>query len=909
MDAGKLLFPAAPTIVAQHDRATVLTDDGELRVVSLDEAAEIARATPPIVCHRLTTFERLGIPSATGLDALELLAFVHPGCFCPPNPQGLASFLDLRTPVSTEDQPSTIREAARRLLVDLARIPSHDHRAISGIANAMAFGGWPWGSFVLSALGRPSVANAPSVEDLAAWRVLDEWEESPPSPPAGIQSIAEGETMAYLAELLGGDAEARPQQHEYAAGLVDAFAPRLREDEPRVVVAEAGTGVGKTLGYLAPAHLWATRNTGTVWFSTFTRNLQHQIEQEADRIFESADEKRRRVVVRKGRENYLCLLNFDERVRASAMMPQDYVPLGLIARWISVTRDGDLTGPNFPSWLRELFDWELTAGLADRRGECVYSACSHYKKCFIEATVRRAQHSEFVIANHALVLIQSALGGGEDMQRVTRFVFDEGHHLFDAADNVFSVRLTGVETGELRRWLLGPEGRRIGRGRGLGKRLEDLIAGDVAAEILVEEVSIAAASLPGPGWLRRLRDREGRGPVERFLACVLTTVLARNSETGGFYSLESDIHPVDESLRNASSDLAVALRALLSPLTQLSTHLQERLDIASGTMDSDTRRRIESIVRTMQHRAILQTQGWIDLLDTVISNPVPEFVDWISIDRSDGRMIDVGVHRHWLDPMQAFAENVGLKAHGVIITSATLRDEKQQSNSDWQAADLRTGASYLSENPVRLSIPSPFDFENQTRVLILTDVRMNALEQVSAAFRELFIAANGGALGLFTAINRLRDVHERIVGPLQEAGLSLYSQHVDSLSNPTLVEMFRADTNSCLLGTDAMRDGVDIPGRALRLLVFDRVPWARRSILHRARREHFGPRGAYDDMIARLRIKQAFGRLIRRADDRGVFVMVDSRVPSRLHSAFPEDAQIQRLGLAEAVDVVRGFLN
>jgi ATP-dependent DNA helicase DinG len=133
----------------------------------------------------------------------------------------------------------------------------------------------------------------------------------------------------------------------------------------------------------------------------------------------------------------------------------------------------------------------------------------------------------------------------------------------------------------------------------------------------------------------------------------------------------------------------------------------------------------------------------------------------------------------------------------------------------------------------------------------------------------------------------------------------------------TLVDIFRAEEHSCLLGTDAVRDGVDVPGRSLRLIVFDRVPWPRPDILHRARKAAWkaqmtggeaGSANAYDDMLARLRLKQAYGRLIRRADDRGVFVMLDSRLPSRLLGAFPPGVSIERTGLAEAITAVKAFL-
>jgi len=115
--------------------------------------------------------------------------------------------------------------------------------------------------------------------------------------------------------------------------------------------------------------------------------------------------------------------------------------------------------------------------------------------------------------------------------------------------------------------------------------------------------------------------------------------------------------------------------------------------------------------------------------------------------------------------------------------------------------------------------------------------------------RELFLAAGGGGLGLFTAIRRLRAVHERIAGPLADRGINLLAQHIDPLEVGALVDIFRAETDSCLLGTDAVRDGVDVPGRSLRLLVFDRMPWPRPDILHKARRMRFGGK-AYDDSLA-----------------------------------------------------------
>ncbi len=160
---------------------------------------------------------------------------------------------------------------------------------------------------------------------------------------------------------------------------------------------------------------------------------------------------------------------------------------------------------------------------------------------------------------------------------------------------------------------------------------------------------------------------------------------------------------------------------------------------------------------------------------------------------------------------------------------------------------------------------------------------------------------------LFTAINRLRAVHGHIARTLEEKHMPLYAQHIDGIDTGTLVNIFRADTHACLLGTDAVRDGVDVPGESLRLLVYDRVPWPRPTILHKARRNAFGGR-AHDEMITRLKLRQAFGRLIRQNNDQGVFVILDGGLPSKLLTAFPEDVPIERIGLAETAAKIKDFL-
>lgn len=176
---------------------------------------------------------------------------------------------------------------------------------------------------------------------------------------------------------------------------------------------------------------------------------------------------------------------------------------------------------------------------------------------------------------------------------------------------------------------------------------------------------------------------------------------------------------------------------------------------------------------------------------------------------------------------------------------------------------------------------------------------------MAGAYARIIEASEGGVLGLFTAIRRMRAVHGRIADRLAREGLPIYAQHVDPIDTGTLVDIFRDDPHASLLGTDALRDGVDVPGRSLRCVALEAVPWPRPDILHKARRAASGAGGQYDDRIIRARLAQAFGRLIRNKDDRGHFVVLSSAFPSRLLTAFPEGTAIHRLTLDEALERIR----
>jgi ATP-dependent DNA helicase DinG len=313
----------------------------------------------------------------------------------------------------------------------------------------------------------------------------------------------------------------------------------------------------------------------------------------------------------------------------------------------------------------------------------------------------------------------------------------------------------------------------------------------------------------------------------------------------------------------------------------------------------------------LERRGLLILPAWRSALASLPNETPPAFADWFGVTRQDGRNADIGFYRHWVDPGLPLSQEVLEPSHGVLVTSATLNDRPERMAGEesaelWSYARARTGVAHLKSTVTTGAFTSPFDYAAQTKVFVVNDVDRADDGQLAAATQGLFLAAGGGALGLFTSIRALRAVHGRIIEQMSAAGLPLYAQHVDGLDTGTLVQLFRDEEDACLLGTDALRDGVDIPGRALRLVVFDRVPWSRPDILHKARRQHFG-RG-YDDALVRGRLAQGFGRLIRRVGDRGVFVILDARTPTRLLSSLPAAAPVARTGLMTAIAQVKAFL-
>lgn len=937
--------------------------------------AQLRTMPPPLLIHGPATLRILSLPPepppAPWFDLLELFLFVHPARSATPTARGIGLELGLLTPEALKETILTadiLYQICEKLVQDLqeaAQTPSIKAR-LHAFLIPLRQAGWSWAPFLEQFLHETSSTFATAApkrstayDILKVWKRLPQWEEKAQRPHPGSQPVDPTAARKRLATMLGHSAEPRPGQADFASAVTHAFRPRDIPNAPNIILAEAGTGTGKTMGYIAPASLWAETNDGAVWISTYTRHLQRQIEQELIRLYPDAEQRRQKAVIRKGRENYLCLLNLEDILNTVQNRPpqqkHSLIPLTLLIRWAECTSDGDLMGGDLPGWFGELFSHGLLSAIADRRGECIHAACPHYQTCFIEHSIRRAQHADLVIANHALVLSQAAWNALIPQKRApadiadengipTRYVFDEGHHIPDAADSAFSLTFSGLEAAELRRWLLGAEGSRS-RARGLARRMDDILERLPELQAPFQTLIYATQKgLPRPGWSLRLqatREQPTQGtetppgtipedldhPAEIFLFMLERQLLARREEEHqqqrgdvSHTRQECDLHPTIPDLTEATEHLLNALQAILRPLDQLIKLISEQLEAPAEEGDMPFRQRLESTLRSLYRRAFSRLQGWVGILRTIITPPNPHdhplYIDFIRRERLPAlrtmeESYDIALNRHWLDPTIPFASTLQSTTHGLLMTSATLRDRDGDDTEEesWEKAEQRLGTTHFLQPPLRAALMSPFNYAQQTRAYIITDVPKD-MASLAHAFQRLFETSRGGALGLFTAIQRLKEVHRRIHEALALQGLPLYAQHVDAMDNATLIDVFRTEPHSCLLGTDAMRDGVDVPGEALQMVVFERTPWPRPDILHRERRRLLsgGRPGAYDDQITRMRLQQAFGRLIRRSDDYGVFVTLDRRMPSRLLSAFPKGVPIKRLPFDDALSEIEVFL-
>jgi ATP-dependent DNA helicase DinG len=692
------------------------------------------------------------------------------------------------------------------------------------------------------------------------------------------------------ADLLGPDGpiakhhgryEDRPSQREMAARVARLYSLG------GIGLIEAGTGVGKSLGYLVPALRWAAANGERTIVSTNTITLQEQlVGQDLPFLQGALDDQKVRFAMLKGWRNYLCLLRLDHaRTSQTSLFSDDAAEeLDAISMWAGRTSEGSLA--DYPGAPRQDV-WDEVAAEGDL---CTRLRCPHFERCFVFKARRAAAQADIIVVNHHLLMADLAVRRASQnwseaavLPSYTRLVIDEGHHLEDAA----SSHLASTAS---RRGIQRLLSRLERKGRGLLPTLEMKLS---QSNDLLSTASLDLVRIRLYGTTSAARQSAER------LFDLLDGWMTRQSDS---QVRLTDSFDDDNVWREG---LSIALDDMLRDLDTLGDGLilvRERLESdegraeALGTVMGELRgviRRLESAGDALrgalrptydEHQRIrwIEARGGKGVRDG----------DGDGAESSE-RQRHVGVASVPLDLAPILREDLFRKIETCVVTSATLAVGPEGEGFSFIAK--RLGLDEDDVEPVTAALDSPFDFASQAILAIPTDLPAPAagdrahLERTVEVAVDLIRAAKGGVFVLFTSHRDVRD-GARL---LREAGLDSdwpLLVHGEDSRDSTL-KRFRAHGNAVLVGTASFWEGVDVPGRALRGLVLAKIPFrvpsepitaAHCEAIEAAGGDAFG---GYMVPHAALRLKQGFGRLIRSKKDHGAVVICDPRVVKKSYGA------------------------
>ena len=663
-----------------------------------------------------------------------------------------------------------------------------------------------------------------------------------------LPELAEGVQVFFrgdgpLAASFSGHYVEREEQQVIATNIA-----RIAQYGGRLV-AEAGTGTGKTLAYLVPALASGLK----VLVSTGTKNLQEQIIEHELPLIERASGKSFDVVVMKGRSNYLCEARLE---RATAQRSLRGIinnsDLEAVLAWRHITQSGDRAE------LTQLADDSpLWPELSATTEQCAGRRCEHYERCWVTRLRQRAQESALVIVNHHLFFADLALKkrrGDSSLGVLPNsdlIIFDEAHEIDDIAAQHFGMRVSDGRFAEL--------GRDLQRALPVdASETKRLLQRSTEIELRAKQLF---ESLP-QGNGRRALNKHDLNPLSIDLYSQVHDLLLQ---------VEADLHSM--TFEEASL-LARRVQSLGNELSFV-LGLPQRRGIGTEAVDI-----LGDAASSVWGEDGFQEEGEIEKLP------------YVRYSERSGRRRVVAAEPLDVAPLlhQSF------KHLNAVFISATLAVDQK-----FEHFRRRIGLDETEE----VLVHSPFDFQEQARLYLADDLpNPTHSDYASAAAHracDLIEASSGGALVLCTSYRMLERLKDQLRDTLSQ---KLWVQ--GSGPKSYLLDSFRKDGNGVLLATMSFWRGVDIPGRALRLVIIDRLPFAspgdpvvaaRLEHLTRQGRSAFG---TYQLPQAALMLRQGFGRLIRSETDRGLVAVLDRRIIDKSYGktllrSLPPCAQLRDL--------------
>ncbi len=635
--------------------------------------------------------------------------------------------------------------------------------------------------------------------------------------------------------------EDRPEQRRMAAAVSAALT------DERALLVEAGTGTGKTLAYLVPALESGKR----VVVSTGTRALQDQIVRHDLPLLRAIVGKPFVAVALKGVGNYVCkrkLAELRQTVIPGTRPAAVEADLDALLAWVAETTTGDRAevealAESAPIWA------EVTTTPETRLGP----RCPHFERCFVTQARRAAEKADLVLVNHHLYFADLALRTAHPGARVLpehdAVIFDEAHQLEDVATEHFGVRMTNGRLGALVR------DAHLAAGGGLFASGHAAVIADVerASAAFFGEARRALQALAADGGRVVLPpELLGAGP-RRDAWFALDSALEELARACDLEAMppppEHDESEHDQARREQIASIARRCRQARDDLAELAEQRQ-RAHVYWGESRSHA--------------------------TTLAAAPIA--------------VADL-VRRH-----------VVHGAATAIFTSATLATA-----AGFGYTRQRLGL--ITDEVDELAVTSPFDYRRQALLYVPHDLPAPSGDglppEVAARAAELCAITGGRAFLLFTS-HRALDAAARLLAKLPFPIL-----RQGDAPRAMLLDRFRATPGAVLLGTGSFWEGVDVPGDALSLVVIDKLPFAPHTDpLNAARAQAVAARGG-DPFVelqlpqAAIALKQGFGRLIRRKDDRGIVAILDPRVVARGYGRHLLDALPTGLPRTSSIEQVR----
>ena len=672
--------------------------------------------------------------------------------------------------------------------------------------------------------------------------------------------------------------EHRVEQEQMLRAVAQAFA------EGHHLVAEAGTGVGKSMAYLLPAAAFALRNNTRVVVSTNTISLQEQLANKdvetAARTLEAAGLSGAadlRFTTLKGRANYLCMRRW-AHMRASQTLTLDEARLlGKLTTWLQDTSTGDradlrMARPDNNVWdrLSASGNWLCPTGEG---------------ACFLRAARDRAEAASVIIVNHSLLLSDVARGGGL-IPDYDYLIVDEAQHLEAEATSQFSTRVAHSQAAELLDELANPRGivmDTVNAFRMSPAAQSRRQATADAAEQVMQAAGRARERLDEffPRLMRYAQDRNEGNQGQQNPLRVTSAVRA-----------QPDWAALEVAWENPSSALGDLLRALGALYASLDG-LEENDVTDYDTVRSELATREGSLIELRVNA------------DRFMYEQDSESIFWVE----GSQLSNVALCIAPLRVGETLWEQLFERRQSVVLTSATLTVA-----GSFGPLRERLGLRDAEE----LLLGSPFNYPQSALVCIPKDMpepnSPGFTSTVARTVTELARAADGHTLALFTSHAALRATAEMARGALEGEDIRVLAQGVDG-APAALIEEFLGNPKALLLGTASFWEGIDLAGDALTVLALTRLPFdVPTEPVFAARSEEY--EDAFKDYAvpqAVLRFRQGFGRLIRTASDRGVVAVLDRRLTARSYGSLfmrslPE-CTVEQPQLRDMPDIVRRWLS